>query len=106
MRVETLCYTAGPSGGSETVWLRVNSKVAERGDLAGTSLQYAERVEDEPKLIFLAAEHNPARGNVYIVDDVEGYRVELAEPQDGITITARAVRLKKRDVDLHAAPGG
>lgn len=105
MKVESLCYSAGPAGGSSTVWLRVNSKSLETGDLAGTSLAYAERVETVPKLHFIAADHAPKRGNIYIIDPTEGYRVDTVEPSDGITITASAARLKESDVALYAAPG-
>lgn len=105
MKVETLCYTDGPSGPSETVWLRVHSEIEKKGDLAGTSLAYAERLDDNPKLVFLAADHTPKKKNVYIVSDVEGYRIDSLEPQDGITIKAVAVRLKAEEVSNYAAPG-
>lgn len=105
MRVETLCYVDGPSGPSTTVWLRVNSKDEAVGDLAGTSLAYAERAETVPKLIFLAEEHVPARNNVYMVSAYEGYRADYIEPQDGITITANATRLSSQEVGDFTPPG-
>ena len=61
MKVETYCYVDGPDSIYETVWCRVNSKDEAVGDLAGTSLGYAERRETIPKLIFLADEHDPQR---------------------------------------------
>lgn len=106
MRVETLCYTDGPGGPSETVWLRVNSKDEAVGDLAGTSLAYAERVETVPKLIFLVADHVPSRNNDYIVSATEGYRVDTLEPQDGITITAVCTRIKSQEIGSYTPPGG
>lgn len=106
MRVETLCYADGPAGPSTTVYARVNSKDEAVGDLAGTSLAYAERRETIPKLIFLAAEHTPVKKNVYMVSATEGYRVDSIDPQDGITITANATRLASQEVGNFTPPGG
>ena len=105
MRVETLCYADGPSGPSSTVFVRVNSKDEAVGDLAGTSLAYAERMQTVPKLIFLADEHVPQRNNVYMVTAYEGYRVDHIEPRDGITITANATRLSSQEVGDFTPPG-
>lgn len=106
MKVETLCYTDGPVGAANTVWCRVNSKNDAVGDLAGTSLAYAERAETIPKLIFIAAEHVPAKGNVYSVNATEVYRVDHLEPQDGITITAVVTRVSKNEMSAYAPPTG
>lgn len=106
MKVETLCYTSGPLGGSDTVYARVNSKNEAVGDLAGTSLAYAERSETIPKLIFLAADHIPKRGYVYVVDEHEAYRVDSTEPRDTITITAACSRLSSSELASYTPPGG
>lgn len=106
MKVETLCYAEGPTGPSVTVFCRVNSKDDAVGDLAGTSLAYAERTETIPKLIFLADEHVPVKGNVYSVSAFEVYRVDHLEPQDGITITAVVTRVSKNEMSAYAPPGG
>ena len=105
MRVETYCYDDGPDSTYETVWCRVNSKDEPVGDLAGTSLGYAERVETVPKLIFLADEHDPQRGNVYAVGPEEAYEIDTVEPRDGITVTANASRLSKKDAAKYDYPG-
>ena len=106
MRVETLCYAGGdPAATAETVWLRVNSKDEAVGDLAGTSLAYAERAETVPKLIFLVADHTPVKNNVYMVSATEGYRVDSLEPQDGITVTAVASRLARQEIGQFTPPG-
>lgn len=106
MKVETLAYAGGPAGPSETVFVRVNSEDRAAGDLAGTSLGYAEVVQTQPKLIFLHADHIPVRGNVYVVGSHEAYQVEVVEPRDGITVTAQAVRLSEAKTATYAAPGG
>jgi len=105
MKVEALAYSGGPEGPSETVWLRLNSEDRAAGDLAGTSLGYAQSVETQPKLIFLHAAHEPSRGNVYVISDQEAYQVETVEPKDGITVTAQATRLLDTQTALYGAPG-
>ena len=75
------------------------------GDLAGTSLAYAERAETIPKLIFLVADHIPSRNNDYIISATEGYRVDTIEPIDGITVTAVCTRIKSQEISLYTPPG-
>ena len=105
MKVETYCYVDGPDSTYETVWCRVNSKDETVGDLAGTSLGYAERRETIPKLIFLADEHDPQRGNVYAVGPEEAYEIDTVDPRDGITVTATVSRLSKKDAAKYDYPG-
>ncbi len=106
MRVETYAYNDGPDGDRETVFLRVNSEVEEVGDLAGTSLAYAQRGETVPKLIFWIADgHTPKRGTVYAVDTDEAYQVDNLEPRDGPTVTAIAKRLPKEEAAKYEHPG-
>lgn len=104
MKVKAKVYTGGPTGPSADVECRVNSKIAQVGDMAGTSLSYAESVETTPKLIFLIAEHTPARGNVYSIGPDEAYRVDHAEPSDTITVTAVCARLSKADALTYDPP--
>lgn len=104
MKVKGFFYPDGPDSVYTVLWFRVNSKDEAVGDLAGTSLGYAERRETVPKLIFLAEDHSPERGNVYIVSPHEGYRVDSVDPQDGITITANCVRLTSREVGTYEPP--
>lgn len=105
MRVETFCYEDGQEGTYETVFARVNSEDKVVGDLAGTSLGYAERRETIPKLIFLADEHDPQRGNVYAVGPEEAYQVDTVDPRDGITVSVVATRLPKKDAAKYEYPG-
>jgi hypothetical protein len=106
MRVQTALYRTGPSGPSETVYCRLNSKITPSGDLKGTSLAYAETVETEPRLIFLREEHRPARTWVYVLEAGEAYRVDHVEPDDTITVTAVCTRLSKEDVAAYEPPYG
>lgn len=105
MRVETYCFVDGPDSTYTVVWCRVNSKDEAVGDLTGTSLGYAERRETIPKLIFLADEHDPQRGNVYAVGPEEAYEIDTVDPRDGITVTANATRLSKKDAAAYDYPG-
>lgn len=99
-------YPGGdPLAVAETVFCRVNSKDQAVGDLAGTSLAYADRRETVPKLIFLAADHVPEKKGVYIVSATEGYRVDSIDPQDGITITANCTRLARQEIGQFPPPG-
>lgn len=104
MKVEALCYSSGPSGGAETVFCRLNSDIVAAGDLPGTSLAYAERADTDPKLIFLVKDHDPVRGNVYVLATGEAYRVETIDPVDVITRTANCVRLTPTQADQYVAP--
>ena len=105
MKVKCLAYTGGPSGPSVELFCRVNSKINLAGDLAGTSLAYAESSETIPKLIFLVADHIPERGNVYSVEADEAYRCDHTEPTDTITITAICNRLTDEEAALFIPPG-
>lgn len=105
MRVEAFCYPDGPESSYETVLLRVNSKDEAVGDLQGTSLGYAERRETVPKLIFMADEHDPKRGNVYTVGPEEAYEADTVDPRDGITVTVTVVRLSKKKAADYEYPG-
>ena len=104
MRVPAKVYTAGPLGPVDDVFCRVHSKINTVGDLAGTSLAYAERAETTPKLIFLISEHEPARGSVYAIQAGEVYRVDSVEPTDGITRTAICVRVTTADAVNYPSP--
>ena len=98
------CYPDGPSSTPEEVTLRVNTRVAPIGSLAGGGLTYAERWEDTPKLIFLVDEHQPVRGSVYSIGEKLAYRVDSVEPPDGITISVESIRLPASDAERYEAP--
>lgn len=104
MRRRAQLYLTGPSGPSSTVYCRLNSKIARTGDLKGTSLAYAETVETDPKLIFLKADHIPARGHVLVMEGGDAYRVDHVEPDDEITVTANVLRLSSTEAASYAPP--
>lgn len=104
MRVPMECYPDGPTGSSETVYARVNSKIDATGDLAGTSLAYAESKEVQPRLIFLVADHAPKRGHVYSVTETEAYEVDHIDPRDTITVTVVCTALSRKDAAKYSPP--
>lgn len=104
MKVKTFCFANGPEGSYEKVFLRVNSKDENIGDLQGIGPGYAERRETIPKLIFRVDEHIPKRKNIYSVGPEEAYEVDMIDPRDGITITAIATRLSKKNAAKYDYP--
>lgn len=97
-------YTEGPTGAFSDVSARLFKTPELVGDVAGGGVGLAQVRDLRPRLVFLRSEHEPVRGNVYILvtegeptrDDV--YRVETLDPPDGITITAYCVWLSKTQV--------
>ncbi|MGI9505994.1 MAG: hypothetical protein ACR2RE_23385, partial [Geminicoccaceae bacterium] len=71
-----LCYADGPTGTAEPVRVRKHTKTFNAGDLAGTSLQFAEVREESPKLVFLVNDHRPERGHVYALETGDVYEVD------------------------------
>ena len=105
MKVRSRRYSTGPSGPWTTAWARLNSKIAPVGDLAGTSLSYAEREETNPKLIFLIANGViPVRGEVYSLEADEAYEIDHLEPSDTTTVTAVCSRLTTAKALTYAPP--
>lgn len=100
MRVP-VAYVA-PGGAIHTgVHARVHSKFDALGDLQGTSLNYAERIETVPKLVFWRAEIDlPVlkQQGIVVVSATEGYRLNTAEPPDLATVTWLVTILKAADL--------
>ena len=88
------------------IHVRRKTDVKPVGDLAGTNLSYAEVVEPVSSLIFLLAEHAPARGEMVIMSATEGYFVDTIEPVDGITQTAKVSRMSRADSSASGTPPG
>lgn len=93
MRVAATCYVGGAIGSPVSVFVRVHNKHVSAGDLAGTSLGYAEVREDAPKIVFDVLERVPARGDVVSVSETEAYRVDTPDPADGEFQVAAVVPL-------------
>lgn len=86
------------------IHVRRKTDVKPVGDLAGTNLSYAEVVEPVSSLIFLLAEHAPARGEMVIMSTTEGYFVDTIEPPDGITQTAKVSRMSETELAGKVVP--
>ena len=98
-------YTEGETDSFSEVSARLFKSPELVGDVQGGGVGLAQVRDLRPRLVFLRSEHEPRRGNVYVLvtegestrDDV--YRVETLDPPDGITITAYCVWLSKTQVD-------
>ena len=73
---------------------RLDRRAETVGNVAGGGIGLAQFQDVRPKLIFLRSEHQPRRGDIYIllVDDepspADVYEAEVLEPPDGVTVTA------------------
>ncbi len=102
LQIASLCYETQasiPYG----VSLRRHVTRGPAGDLPGTNLAYAERIDEDPKLVFLVSEHEPKRGYVYALDGGAVYRVDHVDPDDHETVSAAVTRLN--DVEAETYPG-
>lgn len=102
MQVPGYCYPA--KGGFVAVDVRVHTEYAALGDVKGTSFVYAERRDTQDRLIFLAAQHRPARGDVVIISPTEGYRVDNVDPAYNITVATMVVALTAKELINYTAP--
>ena len=85
-------------------YARVHRENAAMGEVKGTSFAYAERREQEPKLIFLIEDHVGERGELVIVSAAEGYRLDNDDPTYNITKTWYAVALSDNQRAPYAGP--
>lgn len=105
MRVPASLYEPGAAE-PRLIHVRVHTDYAEQGDLAGTNLNYAEREEVTPRLVFDRSEvPMPQRGSYVVLMADEGYRVGQAEPPDGITIKADVARMTAAELAGKTLPG-
>ena len=78
------------------VTVRVHSQITDLGDMQGTSLAYAERAEQVPRVIFMLADLSSAsNGGVFSIQAGEAYKIDSLDPADDITQTARVTRMRK-----------
>jgi len=94
--------TSGNMHGLPVVEVRIHEKGMKLGDQAGTSLNSAERFDSVPRVIFWRTELedagiSPARGDVISVTSGESYYIDVVEPHDQETITARVTRQDSAD---------
>ena len=92
MKVPAFYY---PPGGSVATpcFVRVHSMFRALGDIQSNQVGLAEREEMVPRLVFLASEIVPARAGIVTISATEGYRVDVVQPPDGLTITAFVIPL-------------
>lgn len=105
MQVPCFCIPVR-TGLAKPVDVRVHTEFAAHGDVKGTSFVYAERRESEDQIIFLAAQHQPDRGDVVIVSAQEGYKIDNVDPQYNITIRATVVAMKPAEIAKYPKPPG
>ena len=74
-------------------FVRVHSMFRALGDIQSNQVGLAEREEMVPRLVFLASEIVPARAGIITISATEGYRIDVVQPPDGLTITAFVVPL-------------
>jgi len=94
--------TSGATHGLPVVEVRIHEKGMKLGDQAGTSLNSAERFDSVPRVILWRSELeglglSPARGDVLSVSTGEAYYIDVVEPHDQETITARVTRMDAAD---------
>ena len=97
MSFDAFCYTGGSTTRYKTVSARKHTTRNNNGDLAGTSLQFAEVREESPRLVFLIEDHAPDNGNVYTLETGDAYYVDHVDPVDGVTQTAICSVLSEAD---------
>lgn len=104
MRVRAY-YFASDDAEAVPCYVRVHTKFTQLGDQKGTSLNSAETEETAPRLLFWREELQPVRNSVIIIlaedslsGGVEGYRLGVVLPPDGLTITARVSELRENEI--------
>jgi len=96
MKVPVISYRGGAVSEALPIDVRVHSKVADLGRLAGTSLQFSEIRERAPRLIFDTLVYAPGTGDVVAVSDTEVYRMGAIDPIDGEFQAGEAILLSEQ----------
>ncbi len=101
MRVAAF-YLADRNAVPVPCFVRVHTKFQALGDQAGTNLNYAEREDVTPRIIFWREElPQPSRNAIISVEVGEAYQIDNIEPADDLTITAMVTRMDLADtIDL------
>lgn len=98
-------YYIPKDGVPQLVHVRIFTKFAPAGDLAGTNLSYAEIQEAEPRVLFMRDEvPMPAVGAIVSVEPGEAYCVDNVLPADDISITAEASRIRESETSSLPVP--
>lgn len=90
----------------KVVNVRPQTEWGQIGDVAGTSLIYAERQDTKKsRIVFLLEDgHAPANGDIVMIAPDEGWKVDNTEPVYNVTQAAQVVRLAAKELELYKAP--
>lgn len=107
-------YLDPRQSGFSRITVRHHEKTALVGDLAGTSLSYAENHDDEETVVFwcdqlvplVGEDATPPRGALVVLSPIEGYYVESVRPRYGQTVTAEVTPASESELAGKAAPEG
>jgi hypothetical protein len=106
MQVPALYMLSRDDENPRLVHVRLHTKFVELGDQKGTNFLSAERLDIEPRIIFMRDEVNvPARNAIISVVTGEAYYVDRTEPADDITIKAYVVEMTVADAAGLPVPG-
>ena len=85
--------------------VRVHTRTAAFGDMAGFDYAPAERMTPVPEIVVLASEVQPKqRSGAFSIAADEAYEVEIVMPRDGITITTQVTRMSQSEIDAANLP--
>jgi hypothetical protein len=105
LQVPAYLYVAGRTNRIKVVNVRPQTEWGQIGDVAGTSLIYAERQDTKKsRVVFLVEEHTPRNGDVVMISPEEGWKVDNVEPVYNVTQAAQVVRLAEKELALYKAP--
>ena len=98
LRLRASVYVGGdPASPPKEVDVRLDRRYSYIADIPGTAWEYAEMREARPSLIMMRDDHQPQRGDVFILEGDDGYRVDHVEPRDDITVRAFVIPLTKSE---------
>lgn len=87
------------------VVVRTHNNWGALGDVAGTSIIYAEHRDTvKQELIFLAEERVPGNGDIVMLTETEGYMVDDVDPVYNITVRAGVITLPGNQLPRFPAP--
>lgn len=85
--------------------VRVHNNWGALGDVAGTSIIYAERRDTvKQEIIFLAEQRVPSNGDIVMLTPNEGYMVDDVDPRYNITVRAGVISLPAEQLTRFPAP--
>jgi hypothetical protein len=102
-------YFVGGTVLAGVVYVRVGEKAVKTGDLAGTSLSYAEVHENRTRMIFDAEALADLgitlkRLDAVVRSTTEGYVIDTVLPRDGMTISCEVTRMSASELTGKATP--